>query len=184
MKNDRAKTRPLNAEDAEFLIKLFYENEKNIKGIVYNTLGKLYGHLAEDALGELCLLACEKIDIIKAHKSPKAWLIVASKHVAQGLIKKHKKDLLNIPLEKSEETVNDNDLFEEVVYATWLENKVPEKLIASLTKREKEVYYKLYIEKKTPKEAASELGVKLNLINNVHKNLRDKIKDAVKRKNF
>ena len=85
---------------------------------------------------------------------------------------------------KTTSAQEEKDIFEEAVYEIWLESKVPEKLIANLTKREREVYHKIYIENKKPKEAAKELELSINAVNNIHKNLRDKIKDDVKRKNF
>lgn len=184
MNKQNGQTQPLSKDDSELLRRLIEENEKTTRKIIYSTLGKLYSYVAEEAIAELYLLACEKIDIIKTYRSPKAWLFVASKLVAQGMIKKHKKDLLAVDYDALTETSSSDDVFEEALFAIWIEDKVPEKLIASLTKREREVYYKLYIEKKSLAEAAEELGVKRNLINNVHRNLRDKIKDSVKRKNF
>lgn len=184
MDQPKKKIKPLNAEDSAFLAQLIEDNEKAIRASIRNTLGSLYDYIADEAVGELLLLACEKIDIIKTYRSPKAWLLIASKLVAQGMIKKHKKDLLALDYDALAEEASSDDVFEDAVFAIWIEHKVPEKLIASLTKREREVYYKLYIEKKSPAEAAEELGVKRNLINNVHRNLRDKIKDSIKRNKF
>ncbi len=61
---------------------------------------------------------------------------------------------------------------------------MPKKLIAGLTKRERQVYGKIYIEGKKPKDAAAELNISVNSVHNIHKNLRDKIKNEIKRKNF
>ncbi len=176
--------KPLSAEDSKLLSQLIEANEKSIRVTIYNTLGSVYSYLADEAVGELLLLACEKIDTIKTHCSPKAWLLVAARHVAQSVMKKHKKDLLVVEYNAIEKQASNDNVFEDALFAIWIENKVPQKLLALLTKREREVYYKLYIEKKTPKQAAEELGVKRNLINNVNKNLKDKIKDALKQNKF
>lgn len=185
MKRQKKRTQPLKPEDSEFLSRLLKENEKVINNVINNTLGKLYRYLAEETISELCLLACEKIDSVKAHTEPRLWLIIAAKNLARGMMRKHSKDLLNVSLDLlEEEPASTDNVFEDAVYAIWLEGKVPEKLIASLTKREREVYHKLYIEEKTLDETAEELGVTKNLVNAVHKNIRDKIKYAVKRKKF
>ncbi len=173
----------LSAEDKAYLRTLIMENEKYIKHAVTNTLGPLFEYLADDAVGELYLLACQKVDVIKTCDSPRAWLIVAARYVAKGLIKKQKKDLNSVELTEALNS-DDENVFEEAVYRIWLENKIPEKLIDSLTQREREVYIKLHIENKTPKEAAAELGVTVNLVHNVNKNLKDKIKAEIKKKNL
>lgn len=176
--------RPLSAEDSVLLRLLIEENDKTVKAVIYSTLGEQYSYVAEEAVAELYLLACEKINKIKTYHSPKAWLMIAAKRVAWGVIKKHKKDLRVAAYDALSEESSKDDVFEDAVYAIWIEDKVPEKIIALLTKREREVYHKLYIEEKSPAEAAEELGVKINLINNVRKNLKDKIKDAVKQNKF
>lgn len=176
--------KPLSTDDVNFVRSIIEENEKCINVTVYNTLGRLYSYLAEEAVSEVYLLACRKVDVLRRHECPKAWLIVAARHVSQTLIRTHKNDLLNVEIEEAENIKSNDDVPEDAVYRIWLENKIPEKLIGSLTKREKEVYIKLYIEERTPKQAAEELGITANAVNNVHKNIRDKIKYAVSQKNF
>lgn len=184
MKRQKDRLTPLSHEDVDFVKNVIEENEKYINVTVYNTLGGLYGYLAEEAIGDVYLLACKKVDVLKSHSCPRAWLIVAAKHVSQGLIRKHRTDFMNVELSEAENLKSDDDVAEDAVYEIWLENKIPEKLIGTLTKREREVYAKLYIECKTPKETAAELGVKVTLVNNINKNLKDKIKYAVKRNSF
>lgn len=174
----------LTKEESYFIEKLIKDNQKHIKNVIINTLGPENRYLAEDTINELYLLMCKKTDILKTHPCPKAWILVASKHTAQGMISKHKKDLFIVPIERLSHERGMDDVFEDAVYEIWLENKVPEKLIAHLTKREREVYLKIYIENKRPKEVAEELDISVNCVNNIHKNLRDKIKDDIKRKNF
>lgn len=184
MNKKQERTAKLSPEDSKFLQALIEANEKVINITIYNALGEQYTYLAEDAVAQLYLLACEKIDVLRAHECPKAWLIVAAKLTAKSIIKKHITELSHVFTADPPELSADDNVFEEAVYSIWLQNKVPEKLIAMLTKREKEVYNKLYIENKTAKQAAAELGTTVNLINNVHKNLRGKIKNAINQKNF
>ena len=174
----------LTKSDAQFIADLIERYESNIKNVIYGMLGSNKRYLAEDAISEVYLLMCKKIEVLKAHTCPKAWILVASKHVAQGILTKDRKEISAVPLETVENYIGGADVFEDAVYEIWLENKVSEKLIAKLTKREREVYHKLYIEGKKPKEAASELNISTNAVNNIHKNLRDKIKYDIKTKNF
>ncbi len=174
----------LTQEDACFIEKLIEENLRHMKNVIYNTLGQEYKYLAEDTINELYLLMCQKINILKAHTCPKAWLLVASKRVSQGMINKQKREMPSIPPEQASRHIGKSDIFEDVVYDIWLEDKVPEKLISHLTKREREIYHKIYIENKKPKDIAKELNITANAVRNIHKNLRDKIKDDIELKNF
>ena len=184
MDTNNGKNIVLTKSDARFIADLIERYESSIKNIIYNTLGSEKIYLAEDTISEVYLLMCQKIEILKAHESPKAWVLVAAKRVAQGILAKNRREISTVPLDEVENHLGGTDVFEEAVYEIWLENKVPEKLIANLSKREREVYYKIYIEGKTPKETAEELDISLNAVHNIHKNLKDKIKYDIKRKNF
>ncbi len=174
----------LTKDDALYIEQLIRQNDKYIKNVIYNTLGPENRYLAEDAISEFYLLICEKIEALRSHPSPKGWLLVAAKHTAQGMISMHKKDAMSVSLEEALHEPDKTDVFEDTVYEIWLENKVPEKLIAGLTKRERQVYVKIYIEDKKPKDVAAELNISVNAVHNIHKNLRDKIKNEIKRKKF
>lgn len=181
------KTKPfivLTKDDALFIEQLIEQNGNHINNIIYNTLGSYNQYLAKDAISEFYLLMCEKIDTLKAHPSPKGWIFVAAKHTAQGLIAKSRRDSSSVPLDDVIYEFSETDVFEDATYEIWLENKVPEKLIAHLTKREREIYCKLYIDKKKPTAIAKELNISVNSVYNIHKNLRDKIKYDIKWKNF
>lgn len=174
----------LTKEEADFVEKLITDNEKHIKNVVFNTLGAENRQLAEDCINDFYLLMCEKVEILKNHPCPKAWILVAAKHTAQGCISRRKKDISSVSMDEIAEESSDDDVFEDTVYAIWLENKVPERIIESLTKRERELYYKIYIENKKPKEAAKELDISVSTVHNIHKNMKEKIKNRVKEKNF
>lgn len=182
MNNKKAKERPLTTEDSFFIERLLDDNKQYIKNVIYSELGGTYRYLAEDAIHDMYLLMCQKIDVLKAHECPKAWILVASRRVAQGIMRKNRKDLENIPLDNVICETDGADIVEQVVYDIWLENELPGKLIESFTKREREVYHKLYIEEKTFKQTAEELSLTTNAVYNFNKNLKDKIKNAIKRK--
>ena len=174
----------LTEEEALFAQKILEDNSQQIKAAVYSTLGTENRYLAEDAINEVFLLICEKIDTLMAYTCPKAWIIAAARNTAQNIKRKHKYDSMRIPIEEINVGIYDEDVFENAIFNIWMENKVPEKLIAKLTPREREIYQKIYIEDKSPKEIAEELDVSYNTVRNIHKNLRDKINDFIKRKDF
>ncbi len=184
MNTKQKDNRPLSEEEVLFIEKLIIENRKIIKNIIYNILGERYKHHAEDAVCDVYLLMCQKIDVLKNHNAPRAWIFVAARYVARGVVRNNKKHDNTIPIDMIEDFPSDINVEEEATYRIWLSDKVPEKLIKSLTKREQQVYQKLYIEGKTPKQAAVELNLTANAVYNFNKNIRDKIKYAVKRKMF
>ncbi len=174
----------LSSEESKFLKDLIEENESCLKIIVKNNLGTKFEYLLEDSISELYLLACSKIKTLKSHPYPMKWLAVSAKLIAKANIRKHSKEFPSSSLNEISEQTCCSDIEEDAIYNIWLEYKIPEQLIARLTKREREVYYKIYIENKKTKDIAKELNVSENNIRNIHKNLRDKIYDSVKRKKF
>ncbi len=175
---------PLSEEEARFLRDLVAENQNAIKWSVLKSLDKSHEYLYEDTISDLYVLMCEKIDDLKVHPHPEKWIFVAARLTAMRSLQKSKNHSAVLPLDEVPEPRDKQDLFEDVVYEIWLENNVPEKLLSQLTKREREIYYKIYIEKKKPKDIAQELNVSVNNIRNIHKNIRDKINFSVKEKNF
>lgn len=90
--------RPLTADESVFVEKLIEDNKKAIKNIIYNVLGKDYEYLAEDTIYDVYLLICQKIDVLKNHSNPKAWIFVAARYVARGAVKKSKRHK-TVPIE-------------------------------------------------------------------------------------
>jgi len=177
-------THPLSPEQARFIEELIYNNYEAIYSIVFNALGASYSYLWDEAISELFVLLCEKIDVLQNHPAPQGWLFVSARYVAKGITHKHKRDLSQASLDEINYDISKNDIFEEIVYKIWLENNVPEKLISQLSKREKEIYHKIYIEHKKPKEIAKELSISENNVRNIKKNLKDKIHNALKKNKF
>lgn len=174
----------LSEEEGQFARNLINEYAKQIKATVYSTLGKENRYLAEDTISEVCLLICEKIDTLKDHTCPKAWILVAARHTAQNIKRKHRMDAFEVSLDEAALHPTDGDVLEEALFNIWMEEKVPEKIIAKLTPREKDIYRKIYIENKTTKEIAEEFNISTGSVRNIHKNLKDKITDYIKRKDF
>ncbi len=174
----------LTKAEAQFAEKLLKDNAQQIRAVVCSTLGEENRYLAEDTVNEVCLLICQKIHTLEAHTCPKAWIIVAARNTAQNIKRKHKYDSMAIPFDEIKTKTGHDEVFEDAIYNLWLENKVSEKIIAKLTPREKEIYQKIYIEDKTPKEIAQELDISASSVRNIHKNLKDKINDHIKRKDF
>lgn len=168
-------------EGKSLIEKLILENKTLIRRTVQNTLGSEYAYLAEEAVSELYLLACEKQSVIEAHPCPRAWLVVAARHVSQGLVKKHSADTLTVPIDERKACTAKDGVYNEVLYKIWLENKLPEKLLATLTDKERAVYYTYYIEKKKPKQIAAELGIPTSSVYGIRNRLKEKIEEKIKK---
>ena len=173
----------LTQDESDFLKKLILDNETCLTTIIKNNLGETYKYLTEDAVSELYLLACKKIQKLKTHPCPTKWLFVAAKLTAHTVVKKHRRDANISPLQDIPEQKSNSDVFEDTVYNIWIENQIPEILISQLSKRERQIYYMLYIENKSTKNIADELNISENNVRNINKNLRDKIHHAIKEKN-
>ena len=174
----------LTLEEARFIDGLIERNRSVLGNIIKFSLGEDFDHLWEDCLSETYLLACRKIDVLKAHENPDGWIINAAKKNAGNMKRNNNKYKSNISIEKLPELPDEQNVFEEAVFNIWMEKKVPSILISRLSKREKEVYELFYIEHKTTDEIAKRLGINVSTVRNIKKNIVDKIKYDIKQKNF
>lgn len=173
----------LTPEESEFLHDLLTKNKKNIRRAVFVVLKdnfKLYG---EDCISEVSLLAIKSVKVLKKHKNPSGWLVVASKKVAANYIRKEYTRLKNTGIEIIYDIPTDaNAIYEDALYDIWMENGTIEMLIQELTPREKEVYSLLYQEGLTSKQAGERLGISASTVRNIAVGIKDKIYYAVKKK--
>ena len=174
MRKDKSKQRALTDDQKAFAEKLITENKSIIYYTIQGVLGEVYGYLADDCVGELYLLACAKILELEKHPCPRAWMLVAARLTAHTLIKKHKTDLDNTPLELAHKTRVDTT-HEDALFEIWLQNDVPQKLLRTLTKREKQIYHKLYEENKDTETVAAELDLSVSTVRSFNKLLKDKL---------
>lgn len=181
MNKTTGKNKVMTPEEAEFVKDLLLRNRQTISSVIKMLLKDGYSFLYDDCLSETYLTACQKVDILKVHGNPDAWITVAAKWSTMALLKEFKRQkYLNNQANEFVCSTKDS-VFEEVVYNIWVENNVPEKLISELTKREKEVYRLLFLEQKTPQEVANELGISISTVRNTKKHLIDKIKEIIEK---
>lgn len=181
---DVGRLNKLTQADRAFLQELFVVNYKIINVTVYNSLGEKYKLFVEDVVAQVYLLACEKVCVLRDHSNPKAWLITAAKLVSLETLRKCAKIQKVASIDECDGLCADGDVLEDIIYSSWVEDNAVQKLLSSLTKREKQVYDKLYKENKTAKQSAAELGVTTNLVHNMNKRLKDKIVKAIIKNRF
>lgn len=164
----------LTAEQRTFIEKLLVENETAIKYIIRKTLGHVYGYLNDECIGELCLLMCDKISDIEVHPNPRAWVMASAKLTAFSVINKNKKHAKFTTLNEEQPTKTD-PTFEDALYSLWMKNDAPQKLLDTLTEREKQIYQKLYVQNKNIETTGRELGITPSTVRTTKKTLTDKI---------
>ena len=112
------------------------------------------------------------------------WLLVVAKNKAKELYRQKSKDASLISLDNPLLEVEDIDfklLFEEHLPDSDEETqKYVEILIKALTPKERELYRKIYIEKKSHKEIADEWNLKENTVSARSSRLTKKIKAIIK----
>lgn len=162
-----------------FIEELVVKNKVIILRTVQNVLGKEYAYLAEDAVGDVYLLACEKAYVLKSHPCPGAWLTVAARYVALSLIRNQNAQVPTVPLNEYSAKSDKDNVYNEVLYRIWLENKLPEKILASLSNDEMAVYLKLYVENKKAKTAIEELQLPKSTFYSIRNRMEEKIKEKI-----
>lgn len=182
MKKEKINKSPLTKSQRAFVEKLIGENQSAVYYIIKAVLGEVYGYLTEDCIGKLYLLTCEKIDIVENHPCPKAWIRVAAKVTALYMIKNNRKDLDTVPFEEREYITGIDTTYEEALFEIWLGNDIPQKLLGTLTKRETQIYHKLYVENKDAEAVALELGVKVSTVRSFKQLINQKLREHVNKK--
>lgn len=183
LKDNKEPDVALSAAQREFVEKLIIENKASVYAIVRNVLGAVNGYLFEDCISEVYLLLCKKVSDLENHPSPKAWLYIAAKMTARGVISKHKNDQSNVSLEFSQSdapledflSTSHDPTYEEAMYHIYLESDIDQKILEILTQKEVQVYQKLFLQKKSIKEAASELCMSESTIRTHKMAVKDKI---------
>lgn len=181
MKKGKIKQSPLTDSQRAFVENLIGENQRAIYYIIKAALGDVYGYLTDDSVGRLYLLTCEKIKTVESHPCPKAWILVAAKVTALYMIKNNRKDLDSVPLERASVAGLDTT-YEEALFEIWLQNDVPQKLLNTLTKRETQIYHKLYVENKDTETTAAELGLTVSTVRSFKQLIKDKLTHHINKK--
>ncbi|MBQ4316973.1 MAG: sigma-70 family RNA polymerase sigma factor [Clostridia bacterium] len=179
--NDTEKIR-LSPEEAIFVQKLLSRNNKLIRIAVRSVLGGFYKDLGEDCLGEISLLVIQKTKMLTTHENPDGWVIVASKKIAANLIRKEYTRLKNTKNEMPPDVPTDSDaVYQEALYNIWLANNGIEKLLCTLTPRERDVYDLLYINRLTAKQTSEALNISYSTVRTIESAIKSKLKEEIKK---
>lgn len=176
--------RALTPEESGFIAGLIENQSSLITNVIARVLGDEYDFLLEECISETYLTACNRFEVVKNHESPEAWIIVVAKLTAKRMIQRHNRHKIRTSFEELPEQIDKNDVAEEALYNIWIEEKVPELLISRLSKQEKIVYQKIFIEHKPQKVIAEELDITVNTVSVIKNHLVEKIKYDIKKKNF
>ncbi len=169
----------LTKEDADFVEALLKQHQRVIMSVIRANLNHHLYYLAEDCLSEVYLVACQNVSELKKHAHPDGWLAVTAKYITIRLAKDEMKNLRKIG--RAVEHTAHEHVFESALYNIWLEEKMPEKILGTLTKREKEIYEMIYIRCMKNDEIARQLGISESTIRNINKSIVDKIEYYIKK---
>ena len=159
---------------------------KYYKDIYSYCLSHLIGSAtaAEDITQEVFLLLQQKSETLE-NRNIKSWLFKTAEYKCYEYYRAQKKDSLLIDLDdKAAHAYNDDDVFMLFDECFKLSDEDIEKyktiVLKSLTKKEQELYNKIYIDKKSYKEIANELNTTEKAINLRAFRLRKKISTLAK----
>lgn len=179
MNNAEKREYVLTTEECEYIERLIIKNKTIVRTVIRTALGEEFEQLGEDCISELYLLMCEKIDTLKAHDYPDGWVVVAAKKVASNILRKHKTRSNLTAAERTRELRAGDDVFENAVYNIWMEDGVIDKLLASLTPHELEIYDYLYRKRLTAKKVAEIMGLSASTVRNIDAGIRRKIQKGI-----
>lgn len=184
MKTNEKEHFRLTADEAEYIKDLIIRNEYIIRAEVRSILREKFSQIGEDCIGEIYLLACKKIEVLKKHENPDAWITLVSKKVAQNMARKHNTILNRAADEEIMDIETKDDVFEDALYNIWLEDGSIDKLLNTLTPHEREIYNLIYKKRLPSKEVAKLMGRSDSTIRNTVAAIRRKIKSGIKTKLF
>lgn len=114
----------------------------------------------------------------------RGWLYRVAKNKIKEQFREVKKEELYVPLEEDMLSMDEDEAYRTLDEAFNLKDEEIEKykdiVLKTLTKKEQELYRKIYIEKKKHKEIAEELNITENAVSVRAYRLNNKIKTTVK----
>lgn len=179
MNNAEKREYVLTSEECDYIEKLIAKNEAVVRNTIRMALGEEFERLGEDCISELYLLMCEKIDTLKEHRYPDGWIVIAAKKIAYGILRKDRVRSGFISAERTRNIRAGDDVFENALYNIWMEDGVIDKLLASLTPHELEIYDYLYHKRLTAKKTAEILGLSASTVRNIDASIRRKIQKGI-----
>ena len=174
----------LEPHEAEYIRDLIIRNQFIIRHTVKSVLNDKFDQIGDDCISEIYFLACKKISILKKHEKPDAWITVASRKVAQNMVRKYNTVLNKTADEEITDITSEDNVFEDALYNIWLEEGAIDKLLNTLTPHEREIYNLIYKNRLSSKEVAKIMAVSDSTIRNTVATIKLKIKKSIETKLF
>lgn len=164
-------------ERAEEIAKEMYDE---IFGLCY-AKDQISEYDAEELTQETFLLFYEKLDILKDDKINR-WLISTAKNKCYEFYRKKEKRTLMLSMEESFNCVDDFLMVRDQYFMVTDEEiqKSLDVILKALNKDEYILYYKKFVEGKSHKEIADELGITVGNVNTRSFRLRAKLEKLAK----
>ncbi len=177
MNNAEKRDYVLTSEECDYIEKLITRNQSILRSVIRSALGERFDQLGDECISDLYLLICEKIDILKNHKNPDGWIVVAATNIARNAIRKYNTQLKHTTAEEIIDIRVEDNIFESVLYNIWLKDGIIEKLLDKLTPHEREIYNYLYRKRLPSKKVAEIMGLSDSTIRNINAKIKKKIQN-------
>lgn len=174
----------LSNEESERLGSLIRKHRNVIRATVFKILGSQFRYLLEDCTSEVAVIAVQQGAELLSHPNPAGWFVLASKNTANNMLRKERTRLRKEIIDSDLQIQMQDDPLEEVAYADWIENGIPDKLLSRLAPREREIYDMIFVQDMGITEIARELSLSESTVRNIKKNVLDKIKYAIQTHDF
>ena len=175
MKADKNGIQKLSKEESAFIKELMLKNDTLIRNVLKGVFAEKYVQLTDECIGETWLLVCERAKLLMAHPNPDGWVVKAAKTKALECLRKYG-DPRILPLEEAINLNAGQSVEDEAQYNIWKERFYISEVLGCLSKREKQIYRLLYIEKLSVTDAAALLGISEKTLFNARRIMTEKVK--------
>jgi len=166
----------------KFFEKIYSEHFEVVYIKVKNNLRSNVEDDITSCVQETFIVALNKIEELRKHENISAFLLATAKNISDNFNTKYilRCNLIDstIEIEKIPQDIDyEEEIIEEAQYVKYLKDGVPERFINQLSKREQELYFLKYIEKRTNDDIAKILNISINAVASRTLRLKQKFKD-------
>lgn len=157
----------LTDEERAFIKEIIQNTNANVYRRVKSKLRNFDHHYVEDCIQDIWLTLCYNIKAVMKHPCPEGWICKTASYIASEYSKRiiREQNHTGIALDGSSydyiyeasETF-ENSFIEDIMYHLYMDARVIEKALSTLTKRESSLYEMRHKQKLSYKEMAKELN--------------------------
>lgn len=174
----------LSPAEVDRLSNLVIEHRNVIHRIIYNALSPQFTYLVDDCESDVILIAVEHAAELLSHPNATGWFVLTARNIAHNARRKEITRTHNLISVSEFKSKTEIEPLEDILYKDWINDGIPEELIARLAPREREVYNLIFVEHMSTKEISDKLCLRESTVRNIKKHIIDKIKYDIQMRNF